>query len=180
MCADRCQQTDICMRLRVATLNDTAAVTDLLARAYPTLMAASYDADVLALALPAMTKANLALLQSNTYYVVEDGERLVGCGGWTAEKPGSGQIERGLAHLRHFATEPALARKGIGRSIFDRCVLDATKRNVIRFQAFAGLNAEPFYHRLGFRRLQVVDIAMGPAIRLPSVLMEGPVAERQG
>ena len=66
------------MRLRIATLNDTAAVTDLLARAYPTLMAASYDADVLALALPAMTKANLALLQSNTYYVVEDGERLVG------------------------------------------------------------------------------------------------------
>jgi N-acetylglutamate synthase-like GNAT family acetyltransferase len=168
------------MRLRTANLSDTAAVTDLLARAYPTLMAASYDADVLAIALPAMTKANAALLLSNTYYVVENGERLVGCGGWTAEKPGSGQFEAGLAHLRHFATDPALARKGIGRSIFDRCALDAAKRNVLRFQAFAGLNAEPFYHRLGLRRLQVIDIPMGPAIRLPSVLMEGPVAQPQG
>lgn len=76
------------MRLRTADPSDALAVTALLERAYPTLMAAFYDADVLAVALPAMSKANPALLASRTYYVVEDGEQIIGCGGWTAEKPG--------------------------------------------------------------------------------------------
>lgn len=163
------------MRLRTAEINDAPNVTALLERAYPTLMAASYDSAVLALALPEMTRANPALLASRTYYVVEDGERLVGCGGWTAEKPGSGEVQPGLAHLRHFATDPDRAQEGIGRSIYNQCAIEALSCGFTLFQAFAGLNAEPFYHRLGMERIRVIEVPMGPSVNLPAVLMEGRV-----
>ncbi|WP_442955386.1 GNAT family N-acetyltransferase [Parasphingorhabdus sp.] len=163
------------MRLRTAELNDAPSVTALFERAYPTLMAASYDAAVLAVALPEMTRANPTLLASRTYYVIEDGERLIGCGGWTIEKPGSGEVKPGLAHLRHFATDPDRAREGIGRSIYNRCAIEASNSKITKFQAFAGLNAEPFYQRMGLERIRVVDVPMGPSIKLPTVLMKGPV-----
>ena len=163
------------MRLRNAEINDASSVTALLRRAYPTLMEASYDAAVLAVALPEMTRANPALLASRTYYVMEDGEHLIGCGGWTAEMPGSGEVEPGLAHLRHFATDPDRAREGIGRSIYNQCATEALSCGFTLFQAFAGLNAEPFYHRLGMERIRLIDVPMGPLVNLPTVLMQGPV-----
>ena len=163
------------MELRTAEHDDAPSVTALLERAYPSLMAASYKADVLAVALPEMTRANPALLASKTYYVMEDDGRLIGCGGWTAEEPGSGEIEPGLAHLRHFATDPDRVREGIGRSIYNRCATEALNRGLSRFQAFAGLNAEPFYNRLGLERVRVINVPMGPSANLPTVLMEGPV-----
>ena len=163
------------MLLRNAELNDAPSVTALLERAYATLMPASYDAATLAVALPEMTRANPALLASRTYYVLEDGERLIGCGGWTAEKPGSGEIEPGLAHLRHFATDPDRAREGIGRSIYNHCATEASSCGFTRFHAFAGLNAEAFYRRLGMERIRQIGVPMGPSINLPTVLMEGRV-----
>ncbi|MGV2068822.1 GNAT family N-acetyltransferase [Agrobacterium sp. 22-226-1] len=164
------------MQLRIAKLSDATAVTTLLERAYPTLMAASYNTAVLALALPLMTKSNPTLLASETYYVVEDNGRLVGCGGWTPERPGTGEVKPGVAHLRHFASDPDQARQGIGRLIYNQCVTDATDRGVVRFQVFAALNAETFYQRLGLRRISVINLVMGPSITLPTILMEGPVA----
>lgn len=163
------------MHIRIALPVDAAAVTELLLRTYPTLMASSYDAGLLAAALPVMTRANPELLASGKYYVAEEDGRLVGCGGWSLDQPGSGRIEAGLSHLRHFATDPEMTRRGIGRSIILRCAADAAAHGTTRFQAFAGLNAEPFYRSLGLKRLAVFDLAMGPTATLPAVLMEGPL-----
>ena len=163
------------MHIRTANPNDALAVSQLLQRAYPVLMAPFYDATALAAALPAMTEANPDLLASGTYYVAETAGRILGCGGWTFEQPGSRQIQKGLAHLRHFATDPTMGRQGIGRAIFRRCATTAAERGATRFQAFAGLNAEPFYESLGFKRLQMIDMPIGPTAKLPTVIMEGPI-----
>lgn len=163
------------MHIRIALPEDAAAVTELLLRTYPVLMAPFYDAGALAGALPVMTRANPELLASSRYYVAEDAGRLVGCGGWSPEQPGSGKIEAGLSHLRHFATDPDMTRRGIGRSIVLRCAIDAGRQGATRFQAFAGLNAEPFYRSFGLVRLSVFDLAMSPTAKLPAVLMEGPL-----
>lgn len=163
------------MQIRTAHPEDAASVAALLARAYPSLMAQSYDADTLAGALPAMTKANPELLASGTYYVVEDAGFLIGCGGWTFEQPGSRKVQVGLAHLRHFATDPGRARQGIGRSVFERCASVAAERGARRFQSFASLNAEPFYRRMGLVPLETIEVSMGPTTTIPVVLMEGPI-----
>ena len=88
--------------VRVARLEDAAAVDRLLQASYPELMAPSYDEESLAPALKLMTKANSSLLVSGTYYVAElSTGLLVGCGGWTLGTTG-GRNDR-ASHWTHTA-----------------------------------------------------------------------------
>lgn len=159
--------------VRVATPEDRPAVRDLLAASFPVLMRPSYSAAMLADVLPLMTRANPALLASGTYYVAEtvDGE-IVGCGGWTREHPGTGVIEPGLGHIRHFATHPDWTKRGIGRAIYDRCEEDARASGIRRFQCYSSLNAEAFYAAVGFKAVKRIDVPMREGLKLPAVLME--------
>ena len=158
--------------LRVATPADEAGVTALLEASYPPLMRPSYDQAVLAPALVLMTQASAVLLASGTYHLAKlaDG-RLVGCGGWTRERPGSGEVEPGLAHIRHFGTHPDWLGRGIGRALYARCEAEARAAGLCRFECQASLNAEGFYDALGFAAVRRIEVPIGPGPRLPGVLM---------
>ena len=158
--------------VRVATLADEAPISDVLEQAYSELMREAYAPSVLVCALPAITVADRGLLVSGTYYVAQaEDDLVVGCGGWTHERPGKGNVEPGLAHIRHFATHPAWTRAGIGRRIFDRCEREAREAGVRRFECYSSLNAEDFYVSLGFKRAEIIDVCFGPGASLPGVLM---------
>jgi N-acetylglutamate synthase-like GNAT family acetyltransferase len=124
-------------------------------------MASAYDEDDLLPALRVMTRANPVLLGSGRYYVAEalDGT-IVGCGGWSHERPGTNEVEAGLAHIRHFGTHPDWTKQGIGRAIY-RCCEDAARAaGVCAFECQASLNAEDFYGSLGFERVRYMDIEL--------------------
>jgi len=158
--------------LKIATPEDAARVAALLAASYPPLMAAGYDAALLAAALPLLTRANPALLLAGTFYLAEaSGGRLVGCGGWTRERPDDGEVVPGVAHLRHFATHPERLRRGIGGALYRRCESDARSAGVRRFECYASLNSERFYAALGFASQRRVALALRPGLQLPAVLM---------
>lgn len=158
---------------RVATPADAAAVDALLQASYPALMAPAYDAAALAPALSLMTRSNPALLGSGTFYVVESGTgMLIGCGGWTLERPGTGTVEPNLAHIRHFATHPDWTRRGVGRAIYERCEAAARAAGATAFECYSSLNAEAFYRGLGFARVRLIDLELRPDVRLPAVLMQ--------
>jgi GNAT superfamily N-acetyltransferase len=164
--------------IRVAGPDDAGAVSDVLAASYPVLMDGAYDMATLAAALPYMARANPTLLASGTYYVAETAESVaIGCGGWTHERPGTGEREDGLAHIRHFATHPDWTGLGVGRALFDTCVGAATAEGVRRFEVYASLNAEGFYRALGFETIESLDIPMGDGAVFPSLRMikGGPV-----
>ena len=163
------------MTLRTARPADACAVETLLSRCYPALMGEAYAADVLAPVLPLITRANPALLASGTFYLVEMAGRAIGCGGWTFGAPGTGAVAEGLAHLRHFAVDPAHIRQGVGRLLYAACARAAAGQGAVRFQAYSSLNAETFYSGMGLKRLDVVSLVMTPDIAIPVVLMEGPV-----
>ncbi|GIL01932.1 MAG: acetyltransferase [Alphaproteobacteria bacterium] len=158
--------------IRVTSPADAEAVTALLTASYPVLMATAYDEAVLGAALPAMTRSNPALLSSGTFYVAEqdDGE-LAGCGGWTRERPGTGEVVPGLGHVRHFATRPEWIGRGVGRALYRRCEEDARAAGVSRFECYASLNAEGFYQALGFATVARIDIPMGARTAFPAMLM---------
>ena len=157
--------------VRPATLDDAEAITRLLQASYPALMKTSYDAAILAIALPYVTKANPALLGSGTYYLCSSAsESAVGCDGWTFERPSTQEREPGLGHIRHFATHPDWCGKGIGRTIYERCEAEARTLGVCEFECHAGLNAEGFYRALGFRTLEPMQIPLGQGI--PALLMK--------
>ncbi len=162
--------------LRLAMPRDEAAVSDLLETSYSVLMPSSYDEPVLAAALPLMTRASPSLLSSGKYYLAESARRIVGCGGWSRERPGSKERVHGLAHLRHFATHPAWIGRGVGRSIYSRCEERARAAGVQRFQCYSSLNADGFYAALGFHCVGRIVVPMGRDVSLPGVLMERSIA----
>ncbi len=165
--------------IRTARPLDAPAVEHVLMVSYPSLMAQAYDPALLARALPIITRASPALMRGGTYYLAERtseaGMRPVGCGGWSVERPGTGVIEAGLAHIRHFATDAAWIGQGIGRALFERCEADARVRGVCRFECYASLNGEAFYGALGFERVGEIAVAMGPDLTFPSIRMIRPL-----
>lgn len=166
--------------VRIARSDDAEAVTAVLAASYPVLMAASYEADTLEAALPLMIRANPALLASGRFHLAEVSGGVVGVGGWTPERPGTGEIELGLGHIRHFAVHPAWISRGIGRSLFAACRAQARDGGVSAFECYASLNAEPFYRALGFREFGRREILMGGAVGFPVVLMRCRLREDAG
>jgi len=160
--------------IRPATPEDEAAVSQLLQASYPVLMKAAYEEAVLAKALPLMTKANPVLLESGTFYLAETADgQIIGCGGWTKERPGSGEVVEDLAHIRHFAVHPDWTRHGVGRALFACCRDAAKKEGVERFECYASLNAEPFYRSVGLERLEPFEVPMGDGVAFLSIRMAG-------
>ena len=158
--------------IRVASTADADAVSDLFARCYPVLMAGAYSTETLAAALPLMTNANPALLSSGTYYVAErDDGTVVGCGGFTADQPGTGQRKAATGHVRHFATDPRCLRQGIGRGIIERAMMDARDAGMRRLDCFSSLNAVPFYSALGFTVLEPILVPLTAQVLLPAAHM---------
>ena len=165
--------------IRVARPADAAAVGRVLSASYQSLMGEAYDVRLLSRALPLMTRASPVLLSGGTYYLAERsseaGLQAVGCGGWSAERPGTGALEPGLGHIRHFATDAAWIGRGIGRALCERCVADARAHGLSRLECYASLNGEAFYHALGFRRIGDIAVAMGPDLIFPSIRMVRPL-----
>ena len=161
--------------IRVATPDDLDMLSDLIAAAYATLGNGSYDIAALEAALPAMSRANPKLLASGTYFVAEADGAPAGCGGWTMEAPGSGEIVDGVAHIRHFATHPRHLRKGVAGLLLDRCLREAAAAGATLMKSQSTLPAEKFYAAAGFRRVGQRDAAMAPGVALPVVLMERPL-----
>ena len=117
----------------------------MLQASYPLLMRQHYEPHLLSAALPALTTASPELLRSGTYYVAETrGHVIVGGGGWTRERPGQGDVEAGLGHIRHFATHPRWLGRAVGRLIYDVCKRQARSMGVNRFECYSSLNAVGF------------------------------------
>lgn len=158
--------------VRVATPADGAAITAVLAASYGELLAAHYDAELLERALPLMSKANPVLLTSGKYYVAATSKgEIVGCGGWSFERPGTDDVVRGLAHVRHFGTDPRWTGRGVAKAILSRCIRDAEAQGVQVMEAYSTLAAVVFYRALGFVIVSPIEVMLAPGIKLPSIHM---------
>jgi GNAT superfamily N-acetyltransferase len=166
--------------VRVASLDDADAVGALLGMSYPELLASAYPAELLAAALPFMTRANPRLLGSGSYYLAEAADgALAGCGGWTLERPGrpDDPIDPALGHIRHFATHPGWVRRGVARALLDRCIAEARAAGVQRLECYSTIGGEPFYRALGFASLETFTVPMGEGVALPGVRMIRHIAD---
>ncbi len=167
------------LTLRLATPADMAAVDALLARSYPALLKADYPPSVLVTAVPIIARARPELLASGRYFVVMEGARAVGAGGYSLAAPGSrggpeGAAEAGLAHIRHVATDPEQTRRGIGRALMQRVFSAAAAEGVARFDCLSTRTAVPFYAAMGFRALGEVQIPLAAGVAFPAVRMQRP------
>ena len=159
------------LTLEIATPAHRAEVDALLEASYTALLSPAYSSDLLARALPRITRAQDALLSSGRYVLLRDGAgHLVGAGGITLGAPGTGDRRPGLAHIRHVAVDPAHTGKGVGRHLLTHLLNIALSDGAARVEALSTLNAEPFYAAMGFRRVEALDVALGD-LPFPSIRM---------
>jgi N-acetylglutamate synthase-like GNAT family acetyltransferase len=110
-------------------------------------------------------------LPRGSYFVAETASgKLIGCGGWSRQLPGTGEISGNIGHIRHFATHSGWTGQGIGRALYDVCEAQASATGIAQFDCFASLNAEGFYAALGFERVDRIEVAM-PGVSFPGILM---------
>jgi GNAT superfamily N-acetyltransferase len=164
------QQT---VTLRRAVPGDLAAVDRLLSRSYPRLLAADYPPSTMVLAVPIIARARPELLALGRYFLAVDAAgQVVAAGGWSLAQPGGGAGEDAeTGHVRHVATDPDMARRGIGRRLMRAVMEDAATNGVRWLDCLSTRTAVPFYAALGFRVLYPTEIALRPGIAFRAVRM---------
>ena len=158
--------------VRTAHPRDLARLDVLYAKSYPALLKPDYPPSVMVTAVPLISRAQPALLESGTYFVAEttDGD-LVGAGGWTRRGPGGGMPERGVGHVRHVVTDHRRTRQGIGQAILGEVISSAGSAGIRQLECLSTRTAVPFYRACGFAALREVEIQFTPVVGFPAVAM---------
>jgi GNAT superfamily N-acetyltransferase len=126
------------------------------------------------------------LIDDGTYFLVEAGDELAGCGGWSrratlygsSQTPGrdSALLDPAVdaARIRAMYTNPAYARRGVGRLVLSLCEQAAAAEGFTRLQLMSTLSGEALYTAYGFRPTERLSDDTG-GVPVPLVRMERPV-----
>lgn len=154
--------------LRPAAMADLDGVDRLLGRSYARLLAPDYPPSTLVLAVPRFARAQPGLLASGRYFVAEDAQgRILAAGGWSRRNPVGGPEAETTGHVRHMATDPSVARQGIGRMLMARVIEEARGAGMLWLDCVSTITAVPFYRALGFQVVQPLDLSLGLGISFP-------------
>jgi GNAT superfamily N-acetyltransferase len=148
-----------------------------------------YDAQQTASSVRYVAQADPMLLADGTYFVLEVGDEIVACGGWSRRgRPyaGSGDAP-GDDRLLDPATEPAhvramfvrsdWTRRGLGRRIIEACEAAARQAGFRQLDLVATLPGVPLYRACGFApTADVEDVVLADGVRLPCLAMSKPIA----
>jgi GNAT superfamily N-acetyltransferase len=101
-------------------------------------------------------------IAGNEVYLAEEEGEVLGCFGLA-----SGGTGEPLWTLEHFWVRPAAMGRGVGRALFERARELARTAGAARLEIDADPNAEPFYLRMGARRVGEVraEIEGQPRVR---------------
>jgi GNAT superfamily N-acetyltransferase len=175
---ERIEMTDEALRHRLAEPGDIAALSVLMAAAIAELQKPFLDAAQIA-ASRALMGLDRQLIDDRTYFVVELGDALAGCGGWSRRatlyggdhSPGRDAAlldpASDAARVRAMYTHPACVRRGVGRLILRLCEVAARAEGFGRAELVATLAGKPLYAACGYRASErFVDVRGGAAVPL--------------
>jgi GNAT superfamily N-acetyltransferase len=169
--------------LRKATLADVPALNELIARSARGLSAADYRAEQIEGALRGAFGVDSQLIADETYFVVEDAGRIVGCGGWSFRATLFGGDARAgrdtstldpktqAAKIRAFFVDPDHARRGIGSLLLDRCEKEARAHAYARVELMATLPGVKLYAARGYVGDAQVQFDVGSGERIEFIPM---------
>ena len=169
---------------RIAQMADLPALHALMARAI-----AELQTDVLSPAQVAASHTVMGLdsqlVIDQTYFVVEEDGRLAGCGGWSwratlyggdesavARDPAPLDPASDAAKIRAMYTDPAFARRGIGRMVLGLCEDAARTAGFKRAEMMATMAGERLYRVCGYLPVEAIESAPVNGVRVPLLRME--------
>lgn len=146
---------------RPAQRNDLAALKALMDAAIGDLQKPFLSAEQIASSRMTMG-LDTQLIEDGTYLVVESGGLVAGCGGWSRRatlyggdhSPGRSLAlldpSKDAARIRAMYTNPAFARRGVGRLIIAVCEAAARAEGFGRMELMATLAGAPLYRACGY------------------------------
>jgi GNAT superfamily N-acetyltransferase len=172
---------------RWATGADLDTLRALMARAIDTLQS-GFLTPAQVTASRAVMGLDTQLVADGTYLVVEEAGAAVGCGGWSRRAtlyggdhsadlrdPALLDPAHDPARIRAMYTDPAHARRGIGRLILETCERAAADAGFVAVELMATASGRPLYLACGYR-----DVAPGDAdvngVTVPLTRMRKPLA----
>lgn len=174
--------------VRRARHDDIAAIEQLIERSVRALSVAYYEPAQVESALTYMFGVDSQLIDDGTYHVVEAGGAIAAAGGWSRRRTlfGGDQWKHGAdelldatrepARIRAFFVDPAWARRGLGRALFEVCLEEARLAGFRRLELMATLPGEPLYGALGFSANERVELALPDGVGVPLVRMSLSIA----
>lgn len=160
--------------LRKARSTDIEPIEKLIEASVRGLAKGLYSDKEIELSIRTVFGVDTQLIEDGTYFVAEVSGRIVGCGGWSKRKTLFGASEykdsrddelldplADSAKIRAFFVHPDAARRGIGRSILDRCETEAALAGFRSAEMMATLPGIPLYEACGYEKLERVEVSLG-------------------
>ena len=170
-------------RLRRATLADLPHLGPLIAASARELSKDDYAPAQIEGALRGAFGTDTQLIRDGSYFVIEAGGRLAGCGGWSRRRTLFGsdaRIDRDAteldpareaAKIRAFFIHPDFARRGLGTMLLDRCEQAAVAHGFRRFELMATLPGVRLYAARGYQAGARIEWPVGDGVAIPFVPM---------
>jgi GNAT superfamily N-acetyltransferase len=166
------------LTVRAATAADVTALDALIARSARGLSAQDYRPAQIEGALRGAFGVDSQLLADETYFVVEDSGKILGCGGWSFRSTlfgGDARMGRDsstldpksqAAKIRAFFVEPDCARRGVASLLLEHCEKAARAHGFTQVELMATLPGVKLYAARGYspRPMVIFDVGNGESI----------------
>lgn len=170
--------------IRKATFEDKSAIEILIAESVRGLSRDVYNEQQIELSIKTVFGVDTELIADETYFVVETGNKIVGCGGWSKRKTLYGASiyahsrdsaelnpQTDEAKIRAFFIHPDFARKGIGRLILETCERQAKVHGFKSAEMMATLPGVKLYTLCGYLGDEEVKVPVGENVDIICVKM---------
>ena len=168
--------------LRLAETADLPALRALMDLAIARLQAPFLSPDAVAASFSIMG-LDTQLVADGTYFVVEEGARIAGCGGLSRRATLFGgdhsagrdaavlDPAKDAARVRAMYTHPDFVRLGVGRLLLEACETAAAAEGFGRCELAATMAGEPLYLACGYRQIERFDERTPGGVEVPLVRM---------
>jgi GNAT superfamily N-acetyltransferase len=167
---------------RLAAPSDMEALTALMNAAIRDLLPQFLPAEQVEASFAVMG-LDTTLIEDGTYFVIEIGGELAGCGGWSRRATlFGGNHTRGrdarlldpqteAARVRAMYTSPRFTRRGVGRKVLALCEEAARKEGFSRVELAATLGGKPLYEACGYRTIESIPVTTPNGVEVPLLRM---------
>jgi len=170
------------VKIRIAITADIPRISEVMRESMAALGARYYDERQTESAVHYIAIVDPQLIDDQTYFVVEDDNEIIACGGWSkratlftgtgASDARSLDPDREPARVRAMFVLPADARRGAGRMILDASEDAARDAKFRKVELMATLPGQPLYEACGYAVIERVGITLPDGVRLPCAKME--------
>ena len=172
---------------RIASLDDLDALREVMRRSIENLQDGFLSPEQVAASHKVMG-LDTQLVRDGTYFVVESGGRIAGCGGWSwrstlyggdesvvSREPHALDPATDAARIRAMYTDPDFVRQGVGRLVMELCEEAAMRAGFRRATMMATMAGVPLYAASGYVEADPVITASIDGTEVPLVRMEKPL-----